>query len=265
MQKYVFTLMICLLLSSFPAYAQDIQEGVNEIFISRTFAPFPVIDGMWTIDREWERSTERMFIYEDEASIAVRVAHERENIYVLLDMVSDTTKDSGMDKAVVCFDTEVNGGNRPDTDDYCFMAVFDGSFTTYIGGGDTSNTLSVIDNPSGVEMKAGVSDVFDRYSKIPHLTYELKVPIESLKRTDVLGFYTSVFDSNTKTSYSWPISLSQRDDIEIKKPSEWGKLISPDKSMPEFSAGAITIFAGVVLLGIVLMTSKINLRRLGNF
>ena len=253
MQKYILLLFLFLSLSSFPAYAKEIQEGVNEIFISKTTAPFPVIDGKWTIGGEWGRSTERLFAYEDEAKIAIRVAHERENIYFMLDMVSDTTIDSGKDKAVICFDTEVNGGDRPDIDDYCFVTVLDGSFTTYKGGGSTSNALSAIDNPSGVEMKAGVSDAFDRYSKIPHLAYELKVPIESLKRTDVLGFYAAVFDSNTTTTYSWPISLSHGDDIEIKKPGEWGKLISPDKSIPEFPSG-IALFAGVILLGIILMT-----------
>jgi len=266
MRKYIFLLI--LLISSFPAYAQDLEEGPNEIFISRTFAPFPVIDGKWTIEGEWGVSTERLFIYEDGANIAIRVAHERENIYVLLDMVSDTTIGSGTDKAVICFDTELNGGNKPDIDDYCFISVLDGSFTTYGGGGSTSNALSPIENPSGTEMKAGVSDVFDRYSKIPHLAYELKVHIESLKRTDVLGFYTAVFDSNTKTTYSWPISLSHGDDIEIKEPSEWGRMISPDKSIPEFPATSIMLIAGVILLSMILMASgkvKLGGRILRNF
>lgn len=261
-RKYAFMLMLCLLLYTFPAYAQDIEEGVNEIFISRTSAPFPVIDGKWTIDGEWGRSTERLFVYEDESSIAIRVAHERENIYVLLDMASDTTIDSGMDKATICVDTEVNGGDKPDADDYCFIAVLDGSFTTYNGGGSTSNALSAIDNPIGAEMKAGVSDVFDRYSRTPHLAYELKVPIDSLKRTDVFGFYTAVFDSSTKTTYRWPIAVSQGDDIEIKEPNEWGKLISPDKSIPEFPAAAISFIVGTIMLGLILTT---NLKLRGFF
>lgn len=253
MQKYVLFLFLLLFLPNVHAFGQEIKEGANEMFISRTIAPFPVIDGKWSVAGEWGRSTERLFAYEDESKIAIRVAHDRENIYVLLDMISDTTMDSGKDKAAVCFDTEVNGGSKPDIDDYCFIAVLDGSFTTYKGGASTSNALSAIENPSGAEMKAGISDVFDRYSKVPHLAYELKVPIESLKRTDVLGFYAAVFDSNKTTTYSWPISLSHGDDIEIKKPGEWGKLISPDKSIPEFPS-SIALFAGVILLGIILMT-----------
>ena len=262
MQKYVFFLVcFLLLLPAFSAFGQVIEEGVNEMFISRTSAPFPVIDGKWSDAGEWGRSTERQFGYDDGSNIAIRVARERENIYVLLDMVSDTTIDSGRDKAVICFDTEVNRGDKLDIDDYCFMAVLDGSFTTYRGGG-SANALSPIDIPTAVEMKAGVSDVFDRYSKIPHLSYELKVPIEALKRTDVLGFYAAVFDSNTKTTYSWPISLSHGDNIEIKQPSEWGKLVSPDKSIPEFPAG-ISIIAGLIVLSMILMTrGKVKLRGL---
>jgi len=264
MREYVFILFLLLILASFPAYAQEIQEGVNEIFISRTSAPFPVIDGKWSVEGEWGRSTERLFIYEDEAKIAIRVAHERENIYVLLDMVSDTTIDNEKDKAVICFDTEVDGGEKPNVDDYCFMAVLDGSFSTYKGGADTADGLAQIDNPTGVEMRAGISDIFDRYSKIPHLAYELKVPIDSLKRTDILGFYAAVFDSSTKTTYTWPIALSHGEDIEIKAPMEWGKLISPDKSIPEFPSD-IALFASMILLGIILMTrGNFKLRLLRN-
>lgn len=263
MLHYALPLFLLLFLPNVHAFGQELKEAANEMFISQTDAPFPLIDGKWTLEGEWARSTERVFIYEDEAKIAIRVAHERENIYALLDVVSDRSMDSGMDKAVICFDTELNGGNRADVDDYCFMAVLDGSFTTYKGGATTSNSLSVTDNPEGVEMKAGVSDAFDRYSKIPHLAYELKVPIESLKRTDVLGFYAAVFDSNTKTTYSWPISLSHGDDIGIKEPSEWGKLISPDKSIPEFPSG-IAFVAGIILLSMILMTrGNVKLRRFG--
>jgi len=264
MQTYLlFTFIILLSLYGLSAYSQDIEEGSSEIWISKTIEPFPIIDGKWTFEGEWSRSTERLFTYADEARIAVRVAHERENIYVLLDMVSDTTLDSGMDKALICFDTKVNGGDKPNLDDYCFMAILDGSFTTYSGGGSTENALSKIENPSGAEMKAGVSDIFDRYSKIPHLVYELKVPIDSLKRTDVFGFYAAVFDSDRKTTYSWPISFSNGEDIEIKEPSEWGKLISPDKSIPEFTSG-IALFGAVILFSVILMTRKVKLRGLGN-
>ncbi|MFQ5970305.1 MAG: hypothetical protein ACE5J2_07425 [Nitrososphaerales archaeon] len=252
MREYIFFLFLLPLLPSLPAYAQEIEEGVKEIFISRTGPPLPVIDGKWSVVGEWGMSTERLFVYEDEARIAIRLAHERENIYVLLDMVSDTSVDRGTDKAVICFDTELNGGDKFDIDDYCFMAVLDGSFTTYSGGGGI-DALSPIASPPHAEMKAGVSDVFDRYSRIPHLAYELKVPIESLKRTDVLGFYAAVFDSSTKTTYSWPISLSHGDDVEIKGPSEWGKLISPDKSIPEFPTG-ISFITGLILLSIIFIT-----------
>lgn len=256
--------LLLLLLPSFTAYAQDLQEGPNEIWISKTTEPFPVIDGKWTIDKEWQRSTEREFVYDNDAKIAIRLAHDRENIYILLDMVSDTTIDGGKDKAVICFDTEVNGGEIADNNDYCFLAVLEGLFSIYRGGSDTSNGLSPINELEGVEMRVGISDVFDRYSKVPHLAYELKVPIDSLKRTDVFGFYAAVFDSSAKTTYRWPISLSEGDDIEIKAPDEWGKMISPDKSIPEFPAG-IGLLASLIFLGIILaMRGNLKLRVLRN-
>jgi hypothetical protein len=237
-----------------PAYAQEVQEGPNEIFISRTTPPFPIIDGKWTVEGEWGRSTERLFIYDDDSKIAIRLAHDRENIYVLLDMVSDTTIDSG-DKGAVCFDTSANGG-KPDNDDYCFVAMPDGTYETYTGSADT---FSATDTLAGVEMKAGISDAFDRYSKVSHMAYELKVSIGSLNRTDVFGFYTAVFDAGKKITYTWPIASSTTDDIDIKEPAEWGRMISPDKSIPEFPTAGIVFAISTVLAIITLKKLKSEL------
>ena len=135
------------------------------------------------------------------------------------------------------------------------MAILGGSSNTFRGGESSSNGLSATEDPNGLELKAGVSDVFDRYSKIPHVSYELKIPIESLKRTDIFGFYAAVYDSDTNTTYSWPISFSQGEDIQIKEPNDWGKLISPDKSIPEFTPG-IALLASMILLGIILITRR---------
>ncbi len=242
-------------LPSLPVIAQD---SANEIFITITDLPDPIIDGKWSSEREWSHSSERKYEYEDGSLLVLRASHDRENIFVMVDMVSDITRDNQKDQAVVCFDTAVNGGDKPDADDYCFTAVLNGSFTSYRGGGTSQNNnyLEKVTNPSEVEMKAGVSSTFDRYSPIPHLAYELKVPVDSLKRSDIYGFYVSVFDANNKTAHNWPLSVSQSDEIVISSPNEWGKLISPDKSLPEFPIVNVMLFGGIILLVTTMITRR---------
>ena len=238
-----------------PAFA---QEDPREIFISITDLPPPVIDGKYSSEREWSHTSERRYEYDDGTKLVLRAAHDREEIYIMINMVSDVTRDTQKDQAIICFDTAVNGGDRPDADDYCFGASFGGSLISYRGGSssESTNYLTEINNPDGIEMKAGLSSAYDRYSPTPHLAYELKIPADSLKRTDVYGFYVSAFNSSNKTAYNWPLSITQGDSTFISPPSEWGKLISPDKSLPEFPVVNAVLFAGIVMLVTTMITKR---------
>jgi hypothetical protein len=234
------------------------QDNPREIFISITDLPPPVIDGKYSSEREWSHTSERRYEYDDGTKFVLRAAHDREEIYIMINMVSDVTRDTQKDQAVICFDTGVNGADRPDSDDYCFSAALGGSLVSYRGGGTSENTnyLTKITDPEGVEMKAGISSSFDRYSPIPHLAYELKIPADSLKRSDVYGFYVSAFNASNKTAYNWPLSFAQSDSTVIPPPREWGKLISPDKSLPEFPFVSAVLFAGILILGVTIMMRR---------
>ncbi|MGH9923179.1 MAG: hypothetical protein ACRD38_10540, partial [Nitrososphaerales archaeon] len=148
-----------------PAFA---QEDPREIFISITDLPPPVIDGKYSSEREWSHTSERRYEYNDGTKLVLRAAHDREEIYIMINMVSDVTRDTQKDQAIICFDTAVNGGDRPDSDDYCFSASLGGSLVSYRGGGTSENTnyLTKTSDPEGIEMKAGLSSTFDRYSPI---------------------------------------------------------------------------------------------------
>ena len=88
-----------------------------------------------------------------------------------------------------------------------------------------------IPNPEDYIAIGNVSDENDRYSKIPHVSYEFRIPIDVLGRSDNYGFYMAVFEANSNVIYSWPTEVQQNRIFTIPSPSVWGEIISPDKSM----------------------------------
>jgi len=209
----------------------------EEFLISKTSTANDIIfDGKWTFATEWKHSSLYDLQYDD-GRIVVRLSHDFENIYVLLDVLTDRTKSHIADSAMICFDTNVDGGNFLNNDDFCFQAAMDSSNPKMFQGGSNSvisGNLKNIENHPDLITVGGFSDNNDRYSKIPHATYEYKIPIEIIGYSDVYGFYIQVFDADKNIRYTWPEGSINEKFPYISSPDKWGKLISPDKSIPEF-------------------------------
>ncbi len=105
-----------------------------------------------------------------------------------------------------------------------------------------------------------MSDKEDRYSKIPHTSYEFKIPTELVGRSSNYGFYAGVYDADSGLIYSWPESI-RLDTFEIPSPSKWGDLVSPDKSLPEFGLPLMVIFSAFVTIIII---SKLKMNKIMN-
>jgi len=103
-----------------------------------------------------------------------------------------------------------------------------------------------------------VSDQNDRYSGIPHASYEFRIPLDVIGRSDNYGFYISVFDAHTQNHYSWPYNIEKKSLLLITSPSKWGDLVSPDKSLPEFSFSILLPFL-IPLMIIFTIITKFNL------
>ncbi len=174
--KRIFAVVGLLLISGFFSVANG-----EEIAITITSGQLPIIDGIESYNVEWKQSAEHVVEYHDGARLALRSVHDRDNVYLLLDMITDTVIDKNRDFGIVCFDTKNDGGDRPKDDDYCFLATQGSNASiTYSGGGEFGLKLYLnkIPNPNGVKAIAGVSNRFDRYTDIPHAIYEFKIPTE---------------------------------------------------------------------------------------
>ncbi len=196
-----------------------------------------IFDGKWTFTQEWKRTSEDIIQFNDGNELSVKTGHDGNNLYVLLDFISQHKFRKFSDYGIVCMTTNSTKEIRPQTDDYCFLITLGSHEPITVQGGGylgQTNHFSKIENELGLIAVGGISDDHDRYSGIPHSTYEFKIPIELLGRSDTYGFYVATYDANNNRVYSWPQNITDTEFPVIPAPSKWGQLISPDKSLPEF-------------------------------
>ncbi len=63
-----------------------------------------------------------------------------------------------------------------------------------------NNEYKKIKNPDNVVATSGISKEHERYSKSPHVSYEFKIPIDLIGRSDVYNVHTTVFDGEKDQS-----------------------------------------------------------------
>lgn len=208
-------------------------------------------DGKWSDELEW-KPTSLYELYTNNGTIYLRAAHQDNFIYLMIDVVPDTDISLGKDSAAVCFDTQNDKTKSPDTNDYCFVSHL-GETNGIILKGNSAFGYSEIKNTFGFISVGTVSDNNDRYNKIPHVSYEFKIPIDLVGRSDNYGFFFLVNDEKN-TQYFWPSNSSNN---LVNSPDKWGNLISPDKSLPEFETIWIVLIFGVTIT-IVLARNEFN-------
>ena len=214
-----------------------------------------IFDGIWTQPTEWKPSSLNS-ISTDQGLIYLRTAHQGNFVYVFLDVIRDTHLDKKYDKAVICFDTENDKNEFADSNDYCFTAVLGENVGSTLQGGSSlvANNFQNIPNVEEFIGIGAVSDKNDRYSLIPHASYEFRIPTDLIGRSDNYGYYVGIYDDFTKTTYSWPSEIVL-DEFKIPSPKLWGEIISPDKSLPEFEWAIMALLPALIL---VIFITKFN-------
>ena len=222
-----------------------------------------IFDGKWSFRTEWKMASENR-INNELSTVVLKSAHQGENIFILIDVLSDRTFDRMSDRAIVCFDSKNDKSKIPREDDFCFVAS-SGKLTgsTLQGGSNIprTNYFNAVLNPEGFIGIGSMSDSNDRYSKIPHETYEFKIPLDEIGRSDNYGFYFQVYDNDKLISY-WPNEF-ENNYSKIPSPKYWGNLISPDKSLPEFEIPFLLfLLSSTVVIFIVKIKKKILIQNI---
>jgi len=235
--KILFTFCILLSIILFPVIFLD-AFGEEPILISISPNLDQVIfDGKWTHSSEWKKSSNNNLVFDDGSRIFLRTAHQENFLYVLINAEFDKVINKGSDSAIVCFDTKNDKTIIPQIDDYCFSTSLGRhNYFTYQGGGISAikGFFKKITNDKDFIAVGTVSDQNDKHSGPPHASYEFRIPLDVIGRSDNYGFYISVFDADTQNHYSWPYNIKKQSLLPISSPSKWGDLVSPDKSLPEF-------------------------------
>lgn len=253
------TLILLIIFPVFVLFIPTNSFAVDPIMITISDSMNNVIfDGKWTDRVEWKNSSVNNLSY-DGMEIQLRTAHQDEFIFILVDVVGDHNLDKGSDKAIVCFDTENNKTQKPGIDDYCFMSIL-GKKHPFTFQGNSSFAINgyfkKIDNNEKLIGISSISDENDRYSKEPHVTYEFKIPTNVIGRSHTYGFYLSVYDGYSSKHFSWPENSISNNLLYVSSPNQWGEIISPDRSLPEFELSFILIVPA--LFGIIyLQHSKV--------
>ncbi|MBI5860328.1 MAG: hypothetical protein HZB73_06595 [Nitrosarchaeum sp.] len=203
-------------------------------------------DGRWTFYQEWKQTSWNPIKSDGNVVFHLRTAHQGNFIYVLIDTIADTNANIGSDKATVCIDSKNNKSEFFDSDDYCFIIqlqernfidrLLNKQDNFIIQGDSQSKSFKELEKIRVKEFVGigTMSDKEDKYSGISHASYEFKIPIELIGRSDSYGFYVNVFDADSNVVYSWPEDI-KLESFDIPNPSLWGNLISPDKSILENS------------------------------
>ncbi len=218
-----------------------------------------IFDGKWTFFSEWKKTSLTTIPFDDK-QIILRTAHFENFIYVFVDSVNDYTLNTGMDKATICFDGQNNKNKISDKNDYCFSSTLGHKQGIVFQGGSisaVSGNFQKISNPENFIAISSVSDENDRYTKTPHPSYEFKIPTDLIQRSNNYGFYLSVYDAGSDTFYIFPKETQRENLLKIPSPSQWGDIISPDKSLPELNL-PILVFT-ILIFTTILVQSRVRI------
>ena len=253
MERFFVILLVAI--SSFPMiYAQTIPITISSRMSNVIF------DGKWSFLQEWKESSLTQ-IDTDSGSIYIRTAHWQNYVYVMIDAANISRFEKNSDRATVCFDKNDTKSSIANQNDYCFVAVLGGSSFVLQGGSNiaVNGNFKKISPSLDFIGIGGISDENDRYTSIPHPSYEFKIPTELIGRSNHYGFYVSIYDTVKNKVYSWP-DINDDAPLTIPDPHKWGELVSPDSSLPEFPYPIFTLLISISVIFYLTRFRKNTLR-----
>lgn len=253
--KNLFLILVILSFILLINFQQSFAETENILITYSQKVIHIEFDGRWTYLNEWKESS----LNSIGSSVQIRTAHYENYIYVFVDVLSDSSFNKGSDRTIVCFDSSNDKSELSNDNDYCFIAILGKETGFVLQGGSpfgSKGNFQVIPNPKGFLAIGAISNENDRYTHVPHPSYEFRIPIDLIGRTNQYGFYLETFDATSGLSLTWPTNIPKISPGKIPPPVFWGELISPDKSLPEFSLPLIMFT--LLLVSILIITIKFN-------
>jgi len=261
MYEKVFFIIILFTLTVVISMNQQFSFANEQTVITKSFTMNKVVfDGKWTELREW-KETAWIPLYGSRTDVNIRIAHQDNFIYIMLNVALDDTINKGKDKAIVCFDGQNDKTQIPNENDFCFISTLGRSSGVVLQGGSPLKSTYHFRNipaPDDFIAISSSSGAADRYTGVPHPSYEYKIPIELFGKENIYGFYVGIYDSHEKKLHTWPTNVQVNNTLKVPSPSVWGEIISPDKSIPEFPMSILILVpAFLIIISINFIKNKI--------
>lgn len=183
--------LIFLIISSlFILHASALEEnGVIEM-------PFtenpPNIDGKWTSVTEWKDSTQVVMRGGDSLAY-LHVMHDRDNIYFMIDFVTDQINTDKLKAAILCFDTDSDGDSSFDVNDYCFATLRE--YGNYAYSVDIQGALKELSSKTIFKGASSFSSINSpNEGGRDHNMYEMSIPLSFLHKANSYGFFAEVLN-----------------------------------------------------------------------
>ena len=223
-----------------PAFAA--RESVQVTRLANPVA----IDGKWTTADEWSDTNRiSMYVIQGPASTGyIRLKHDANSLYLLVDFISDTTPaskqtqkggTSDLDGFNMGIDKDVNDTNT----ECCDMTVD----IHWNNGKAAPDPVT----PQWVEGAMSYNATNDPDSKTSHAIYEFSIPMGTFEKNSAIR--ASVWDRSRAVNMHWPRYQGSW------SMSYFGDLVFSEVVVPEFPLGATVLLAAVVL-GAALMTRR---------
>jgi len=258
LNNYFILILILTFFFSIYSFSQSYAE-VDPILI--TFSGYigsVDFDGKWTFFSEWKESS-----LNSAGNTIIRSAHKDNFIYIFIDVLDDHSLDIKSDRAMICFDPNNSKSKIPENDDYCFSSSLKNKLGYTMKGNSQSmenNYFENIPNHEDFIAIGEISDHNDRYSEIPHPSYEFRIPTDLITRSNHYGFYLETFDAASNQTNTWPPNITSNSSSRIPGPEYWGDMISPDRSLPEFPFPIVFFF--VILFLAIILSRKLHYKDL---
>jgi len=231
--KYVLPLLVAVLIVSSVA---SISVGSRESIICPKLVNAVTIDGKWTSSDEWSDASEFSFEFLKGPSTAyLKLKHNGDALYVLIDYVSDISTEAG-DSGFVGIDTKNDGGSLPQKDDFLAMMRWNDPksiFSGIVWGKGDVKAEELQDwhgLPKEIRSACTLSGGNDPYSTTPHMIYEFRVQ-KSMFQSAKIGFMAAAFYSQGSSEEK--LGVIPFGDVNIV--NNWVELEFSDKTLEEMT------------------------------
>ena len=185
-----------------------------------TFTNEITVDGKWTSSDEWDDSVEEILSFGNGSGDAyLRIKHDVENLYVLIDFVTYNDVKTG-DGCVVILDTENDGGSSIKSDDLSVVIRWNSPNNIFTGIQWEGWWNEWENLPVDFEADSSTEAEYDLYSTNPHLVFEFKIPKSNFKSSSsTLGFIVFLICDNENLTAAFPFIQ------DAYNPNNWADLI----------------------------------------